>query len=340
MVRLTFAAAVAGALVWSATAIAAPAPEPFGQETVETRAPRSPPKARPGAHRHDHGLDEHGHVHRPGEAHAHHEGDGHAHGIETENLFGFTLGSDTDHAGAKAVAVEIVGRFGKRGSYAAIGQKLEFGYAITDDLSVAFGVFADYHRIKGVPDLDDVRFFGFNGLGGEVRWRLLRRGQYPIGVTIHIEPSWQTHDELTGIRAVKYGSENKLIFDAELIKEQLFAAFNILYDVERVRERGSDEWEKGSLFGFAAAATYQVMPNTFVGAELRYLRAYEGLTLKTFTGDAVFVGPTLFARIGENAWIAIAWNVQVWGKGVGGSRHLNLADFERHHVRIKAGMEF
>jgi hypothetical protein len=241
----------------------------------------------------------------------------------------------------KAVAIETVGRFGKRsGIYSAVGQKLEFAYGVTDDLNAAFGVFADYHRVRGVPGLDDARFFGFNGLGGEVRWRLLKRGQSPVGVTIHLEPGWQTHDELSGLRATKFGSENKLIFDSEPVKDQLFAALNLLYDVERVREHGSGEVEKASLFGAAAAATRRLTEKAFLGGEVRYLRAYDGLTLNERAGQAVFLGPTLFARLGSNGWLSVAWNIQVWGKEVGGSSHLDLANFERHQVRVKAGVEF
>lgn len=334
-----------GLMLLSVPALAAPA-EPFGQETVETRPPRHPQKAKAARahdHKHAHGAaDARGHSHAPGEAHSHGKGEnGHSHGIETENLFGFTVGSDTDNAGSKSIAMEIVGRLAKRdGTYRAIGQKLEFGYGVTDNLNVAFGVFSALHRIRGVSDLDDLRFFGFNGLGTEVRWRLLKRGDYPVGVTLHFEPSWQTHDETSGKRATKYGAENKLVFDAELIKEKLFAAFNILYDVERVRERGGEEWEKGSNFGFAVAATYQVAPKTFVGGEVRYLRAYDGFTLNSLVGSAVFLGPTLFAEIAPHTWIAVAWNAQVQGKEVGNPAHLDLTNFERHQAKVKIGMEF
>jgi hypothetical protein len=331
---------------------ASQAEEPFGQETVEVRPPRQPVTAARPPHRHAHG-DAHRHKeHRHGDRHSadthRHAETGHGHGddrhdhdIESENLFGFTLGSDVEEAGAKGLALEAVGRFGKRtGVYDTVGKKLEFAIGVTDRISVAFGAFTSYHRISGVTDLEHLKKYAFNGFGAEVRWRLLDRKTNPVGMTIHVEPSVQTHDELTGQPGTKYGAENKLILDAELIKDRLFAAFNLLYEVERVREHGSDEWEKGSKIGAAIAATYQFVPNVFAGAELRYLCAYAGLTLNAWAGEALYVGPTLFVRITPRVWLAAAWNVQVAGKEADSDERLDLANFERHQARLKVGAEF
>jgi hypothetical protein len=256
-------------------------------------------------------------------------------------MFGFTLGSDTHEAGAKDLALENVGRFGKRdGNYTAASQKLEFHYGVTDDLNVSIGLLADYHRVLGVTGFDDIRGLNFNGAGTELRWRLARRGPSLFGVTLHIEPSVQRYDELTGQRASKLGSENKLIVDTELVKDRVFAAFNLLYDFERVRERGSDEVERASNIGVSVAASMQVFPKAFVGAELRYLRAYEGLMPETFAGDALYLGPTLFWHFAPNAWLSAAWNVQVAGHEVGNPERLDLTNFERHRARLKIGVEF
>jgi hypothetical protein len=322
--------------------------EPFGQETVELRKPRfqrakQPPHRHGPGHAHSH-AHPHGHSHAHADRHGRHPHDahfGHDHGIETESLFGFTLGSDTEHAGAKGVAIEIVGRFGKRGgSYNAYGKKLEFAYGITDNVSAGVGLFAIHQRVNGVPGFDDVNVFAFNGIGGELRWRLQKRGPAPVGITLHFEPSIQSHDELTGLRGIKWGSENKLIFDSELVKDQWFAAFNVIYEVEYVKERGETEWERASKFGFGFAVTNQIVKNVFLGTELRYLRAYDGLVLGTFTGEAIYLGPTLYTKLAPNAWLSFAWNHQVWGEEVGNPLRLDLVNFERNQVRLKAGIEF
>lgn len=266
---------------------------------------------------------------------------GHVHGIETENMFGFLSGSDTDEKGAKAVAVEIVGRSGKRdGNYHAVSKKLEIGYGVTDDLSMAVGFLASYHNIKNVTGFTDVQGLRFNGLGGELRYRFLSRPQHGWGLTLHLEPSWQRHDEVTGIEAVKWGSENKLILDKELLSGKLFGAVNLMHEMEKVREKGAGLTERGSVIGVGAALSYAVLPQTFVGGELRYLRSYDGLEMRAYTGDAVFVGPTLFSHVTEQFWISAAYGVQVYGQPRASTQSLNLDTFDRHHFRLKIGAHF
>jgi hypothetical protein len=281
-----------------------------------------------------------GHVHGQTEAVAH-QGGGHAdHGVETESLFGFVLGSDVEHAGARAIASETVWRSGKRGTYHGVGQKLEFAYGLTDDLSIAGSVLASYHRIRNSPVFDDVDRARLNGLGGEIRWRLIDRRTSGFGLTLHIEPSWSVSDELTGLSGRRWGSENKIIVDTELVPERVFAAFNVINEIERVTEKGEPEIERASKIGVGLALATALSRNVFIGAEARYLRAYEGLTLQTYQGQAFYVGPTLHARFQNNAWLSLAWNVQVSGRERGEPGSFDLTNFERHQVRIKAGFEF
>ena len=336
----------------------AAAEEPFGQESTEIRKPRQATKRTSHVHAHRGGSHAGGHgapsEHRRAAGHGRDHGHGHdhgvrrgapdhahAHGLETENLFGFTLGSDTEHRGARGIAVETIGRFGKwDGTYVGIGKKLEFAYGLTDDISIAAGLFAGYHRVRGVTGFDDTEALYFNGIGGELRWRLIRRTPGAYGITLHLEPAIQTHDELTGLSGIKYGAENKLIVDTELVNDRIFAAFNLLYELEHVRETGATTWESGSKIGIAVAATAKIAPELFLGGEARYLRAYDGLLPQTFLGEAFYLGPTLHARLAPTAWLSLAWNVQVAGREVGGAGRLDLTNFERHHLRIKAGIEF
>lgn len=306
----------------------------FGQEHVETRDFRNPEVKRAAES-------------RPAGGHAgHNHGAGKAHGIETENLFGFTLGSDTEHAGAKGLALENVARFGKRASsYFGLGQKLEFAYGITNDFSASLALLGDHHRIKEKPayagTVENVKSrYLFNGFGGEIRYRLMDRQKAPFGLTLHLEPSIARSDELSGLKGIKYGTENKIILDREVIADKLFVAFNLLQELEVVKEKGATTWERSSKVGASVAATYQIMPNVFLGAEARYLRAYEGLRMKAYLGDAWYLGPTVSARFAENYWVSIAYNGLVGGQAKGGGLKYDLDNFERHQLRVKFGMEF
>jgi hypothetical protein len=326
--------------------------EKFGLEVAETRPFRNADVARAaearaasGGHHHGHNHAGHSHAGHSHAGHAH-AGAGHEHGIETENLFGFTLGSDTEHTGAKGVAIESIGRFGKRSSgYSALGQKMEFAFGLTDNFSASVALLGDYHRVKEKPAyagmVEEVRSrYLFNGFGGEVRYRVLDRTKAPFGLTFHAEPSIAFSDELTGLKGIKYGSENKIIFDKELLPEKLFGAINLLHEMEIVKEKGAPVWERSTKIGASLALTYQVMPKVFLGAEARYQRAYEGLSFKAYLGDAWYIGPTVSARIGDRAWMSLAYAGLVGGKAKGSQQKYDLDNFERHQVRLKVGMEF
>lgn len=285
------------------------------------------------------------HAQSHGHAHGHGHGAEHDHGVESEIIFGFTLGSDTHPSGENKVAVETVARTGKRSSaYLAVGQKLEFARAFTNDLSMSFAVLGDHHRSRARKGYEDevepvgARYI-FNGFGGELRYRFLNRTTSPFGLTVHLEPAIALSDEASGLRGRKFGSENKLIFDREVIRDVLFVAFNLTHEMEAMKETGAAAWERGSVVGAALAGSWQVRDSVFLGAETRYLRAYDGLSLETYKGDAIYVGPTLTLKKG-GAFANFAYSGLVGGKEKGAHGGLDLTNFERHQIRIKAGFHF
>jgi len=262
-------------------------------------------------------------------------------GVETENLFGFTTGSDVGEPGETELTTEIDGAFGKRdGRYTAWRPKLEIGHTPFRNFAISLGASLAYHRIEGVTGLDDVDRWMFDTLSLEMKYRFLERGASPIGLTLVVEPEWGRVEEDSGERVTKYGAEIKLAADAELVPERLFAAVNVLYEPERVRE-ADGEVEKESTFGLSAALTGRVVEGVFLGGELRYLRKYEGLGLETFTGDALFAGPTLYVSLPNDWWASAAWNIQVAGQSEDEPElDLNLDQFARHEVKFRLGTQF
>ncbi|MCX7382126.1 MAG: hypothetical protein NT133_12050 [Alphaproteobacteria bacterium] len=263
-----------------------------------------------------------------------------AEGVETESLFGFVLGSDVDAAGSRGVALETVLGVGRRGgAYRAAGSKLEFSYGMTDSVSVSLGLLGGWRGIRNVPGLSDANAVRFDGVGTELRWRLLDREAAPVGLTLHIEPSVRFHDEVSGERGQGVSAENKLIIDQALVPGRLYAAVNLMYDVERFRPAGGPV-EAASTMGIGVAMTYQVSKGLFLGAETRYLRAYEGLAFGRYRGEAMFAGPSLFWSPAHGLFVSAAVDVQVAGRETGSAAALDLADFSRVQARIKIGMEF
>jgi hypothetical protein len=65
--------------------------------------------------------------------------------------------------------------------------------------------------------------------------------------------------------------------------------------------------------GIGMALANQVTPGVWMGGEVRYFRSYEGARLETFTGQALYVGPTLYAKLGKKGWLSAAFSFQLWG---------------------------
>src|SRR6266508_2406843 len=76
--------------------------------------------------------------------------------IDTEHLFGFTIGTDIGDVGEKEIEAGTTTRLGKRsGSYTALSQTLSFEYTPTPNLRPEATAAGAYHGIAGLPGLDD-----------------------------------------------------------------------------------------------------------------------------------------------------------------------------------------
>lgn len=124
------------------------------------------------------------------------------------------------------------------------------------------------------------------------------------------------------------------------LRDRLFGALNLVFDTERTRVVNGSSVEEAPTFGAGAALAAQVFPDVWLGAETRYLRSYVGLTLDPFAGQAMFAGPTLYAKLGATAWVSAAWNVQLWGGGAAVPGALDLVNFERHEAKLRIGFTF
>jgi hypothetical protein len=209
-------------------------------------------------------------------------------------------------------------------------------------IQLEIGVLVASHNIRSVTDLDDRNQVALSGAFGELRYLLLDRGpSSPLAVTLSIEPEWHRIDETGGARVVNYGLETKINADLELLKNRAYLGFNLLYEPEATRNDAGG-WDKESKFGVSTALAYRVTPEVTVGAEVWYLRHYEGSFFNAFTGDAVYVGPTLYVRLARKLFMTAAWNVQVAGREFSdsGTLNLNLSEFTRQRAKLKFAYEF
>jgi hypothetical protein len=265
--------------------------------------------------------------------------------VETKYIFGFTEGSGIGLEGEKEFSIETAARIGKRdGRYWASESKLEYEFTPNQYVQFEFGPFVSAHSIKNVTGIDDRKQLAFGGIFGEIRYLLLGRGpSSPLSVTLSAEPEWRRIDETSGERVTNAELELKLNADLELVKNRLYLASNLLYEPEGTHDPDhmGAGWAMESKGGVSGALSYRIVPAVFVGGEVWYLRHYDGSWFNTFTGDAIYVGPTLYVQLGRKMFMTAAWNTQVSGREIDNPGvSLNLAEFSRHRAKLKFAVEF
>lgn len=263
------------------------------------------------------------------------------HELESKYIFGdITVGSSTGIEGEKAFEPETEANFGKRGgNYAATLTELEYEYTPNQFMQLEFGPTVSYYDIHGVGGLNDLNLGTFNGFSGTFRSVLVDRGATPLAVTLSLEPEFHSRDETSGTRIVNYELEAKLESDYELINNRLFLASNILYDPEITRgDLGA--WFNESTFGISSALAYQIVPKVVVGADFWYLQHYAGVGFNIFTGDAYYLGPTLYWQVSSKMLVSAAWETQIAGHEAGVSPALDLTDFSRYRAKLLLEFEF
>jgi hypothetical protein len=262
-------------------------------------------------------------------------------GVDTEHLFGFTEGTDIGAAGEKEVEVDSTFRSGKHtGSFATAASEIEFKYTAFENFRISAVATLAYYDIVGAAGLEDRRQAAAQSVSFDARFRLLDRGRAPFGLTLSVEPHWGFADETSGVRIDHFGIEMLLRADREIVPDRLFGGLNLLFDTDRTRLLAAGGIEQEPTLGIGAAIAAKVAPGVRIGGEARYLRSYDGAALNRFSGQGIYLGPTLYARLGERGWLSAAWNFQAWGVAAGISGALDLVNFERHQLKFRVGYEF
>ena len=261
--------------------------------------------------------------------------------IETKYIFGFTTGSGIGLEGEKEFTVDTIARFGKRnGSYNAAETKYEFEFTPTQFIQIEFGALGSAHNIGGVTGLTDRSQVALAGAFAEFRYLAIERtSNNPLSVTLGGEPTVRRIDETSGDGVRNFEFETTVNADLELMKNRLFAGFNLLYEPE-VTQPVIGDTQREATFGGSAALSLRIASNVVIGGEVWYLRHYDAANLTAFTGDAVMLGPSLYVQFTPKMFMTAAWNTQVWGREVGNMLPLNLAEFQRHRAKLKFAWEF
>ena len=261
--------------------------------------------------------------------------------VDTEHMFGFTEGSEIGEKGETELMSESTGRFGRTGgSYKQITNLFEAKYTLTDRFRISAAATLAYYDISGMTGLNDRSQALVQSISFNARYRVLDHQNAPFALTLSVEPRRSFVEDTSGARADGIGAQFAALADRELVADRLFGAFNLSYELERTRLHGGPDISREATFGMGAGLTTLTVHGFFVGVEARYLRQYEGFPPNNFVGQAFYVGPTFYAKLGENALISAAWNSQAWGSASGDSGAHDLVHFDRHQARLRFAVTF
>jgi hypothetical protein len=272
------------------------------------------------------------------EGHEDHVRDDQAHeaheGIETEHIFGFSEGTDIGEKGEREIEFTTIGSIGKVGNYAQVFNETALRYVVTDQVRLSVGVLSDFYSIHGVPDLTNRTLFGpASGLDAEARFVVLDRHTAPVGIDVGINPQFRRLDDTSGATTQSYAVPMTLVVEKDFLAQNIYTVLNETYTPSIARLAGL--WTHEDSFETSAAVSALVAPNLLAGAEVRHLALAEN---GTFKGEALFTGPSLYARLASNMEAKIAWSAQVSGLSKHGG--LDLENFERHQIILLISYTF
>lgn len=261
--------------------------------------------------------------------------------VDTEHLFGFSEGADIGKRGERELESETILRQGKAaGRYGAVNENLEAKQVVADGLRLNARATLSYLGISSVPGLPDRGAAALQGAAFEARHVLIDRARAPVGLTLIAETRWARIDDISGQAARSHGGLLTLALDRELIAGKLFGALNWFYDADATRFEATGLWVHQSKAGMAAALSRHVRGGFFLGGEVRYLRVYDGLGLNTYSGQALFAGPTMYLQLAPQWALSGGWNWQIRGHTTASGGPLNLTHFERQQVKLRINHNF
>lgn len=259
---------------------------------------------------------------------------------ETDSIptdaFGFTTGSEVAAVGAFGPSLTYQGGYGTRiGRSNSHGAQLQGSYGLFPCAEVGPYLLggATNSRALGVGN-DSTSY----GAGVEMKYRLLGRDMHGLGLTLVIDPSANRTDPDGLARTfTTYNTGIRLYADKALIANKLYAAFNVSQDLTWT---GPSPYGRSSTLTLAGSLAWQVQDGLYLSGEVRHQRKHNELGFGKDVGNATYVGPGVFWQASKEWALSAAYNIQVAGKAKGQPGDLDLTNFSRHVLKVKAGYSF
>jgi hypothetical protein len=287
-----------------------------------------------------------------------------------EPLFGFINTTDLLPKGQKEVEQWATLREGRsEGQFHVVQARTEFSYGLTDDVQVSAylnydwadawhnvpsgetappEVYADY-SVEPDKRLNRGRF---EGVSGEVIWRLMSPYTKPVGVALYVEPTLGPRT-----REMEY----RLLLQKNFHDDRVVVAGNVTWGQEWRRllpdpeadprsEEARTHWDKETDINFGVGASWRFRENWSVGFEALNEREWAGLNPfdpGKRTNVAYYVGPNIhygarnfFATATFLAQLGAAKDYANPPPGFIVDGITNADDFEKYRLRVKIGTFF
>lgn len=303
--------------------------------------------------------------------------------IADENLWVYTKGVDTLPNSKIEFKIQDIIRTGKvGGSYTFHEIKPAIEYGVTDKLTVGASLMVFHHNYR-ITDENLQPYFDTQGgeggsyselvIGGyefEAKYNILSTYKDAIGFSVGAAWDHRDHYRLDGAEINQDSIELKLFFQKNFLDDTLMFAFSPQMELEK-RTSGMDAdfvLEEEVAFDLALGASYRIMPNWYVGLELRHQSDYLVPQVIGEDGGLVYDEPNLkpsetdifFPTIGSQYqrgnyfgptvhygdkewWFTTGALFQFAGGGRDGSYNDNGKNFDEHeraHIGMTLGLEF
>jgi hypothetical protein len=253
--------------------------------------------------------------------------------VDTEHIFGFTEGSDIGEKGDKEVDHSSYMFLGKQGNFVAIVNETVFRYGVGNGFRASFNLLTDYHGVYNSPGIPNRSTFAVSGLSSELDWALLERGKAPFGLTLSFIPQWRRLDDTSGAPQESFGFPIQLLADVALLPNKWFAAVNLNYAPVFIHNSGT--WTTSQPMEVSAATSFGISSDiVFIGGEIRHLTQNQH---GFFSEHALFIGPSIYVKLWENADVKLAWSAQIPDETTG---KIDLVNYERHQLRLQFATGF
>ncbi|MGR4865782.1 DUF6662 family protein [Caulobacter sp. LARHSG274] len=287
-----------------------------------------------------------------------------------EPLFGYVYTTDVLPKGQKEIEQWATLREGRsNGDFHVLQARTEFSYGLTDRLQASAYLnlaYADvYHNdpdgLTAPPEIfadystdPDKRMKRgrFEGISGELIYRLASPYTAPVGFAVYIEPTIGPRTRELESRAIlqKNFHDDRVVLAANLTVGQEWRYLQGDPGADPGSVELNDHWDKETDVNFGLAGSYRFRANWSTGLELLNEREWAGLN--PFKSEhrnnvAYYFGPNIHYG-GEHYFVTATFLKQLHGAKdyanpppgfiIGGIT--NADDFEKYRLRLKAGFYF